>query len=797
MIRWLNSYINRKLAQHRMKHNHSGMPQRQFWHERLMEQLNYSRVIGALMMIMLWCFCSFIMILPKLKPHEYNLTVGEKAPETIISEIDFPYEDTRKTEALRLAAEGSVQRYYKFSAEKKAQALRSFGEFTGALIRRINLEKQKQPFRPADDDVYGKMVGTLTPQVLEDLSMLFEDEANSGFMRREFEKILNRGILNERDKKALPPEEKIRVIDELGRETERAVGELPNYREAAARFIVELARNNPNMSVREMTEAGRPLIGIIENILSTDGDLDRMEDRRRQIQREIRKQVKPVLENINKNQVIVRRDEVVTPQIMEIIDAYSKNYSKQVFDSGTYKHMIYIIYWCLLLVLFVIIYLYHIHPKVVRDNGSMMLCTWIIILGIGLNYVMAEAFHASCRIWSISPEWIGVALPVGFSAALLAVTVGFRVSLYMGFFVSTMTAMMIGGHFDTAIAGMLLCGVTALAVRNADNYRSFFMRTMFSVVISFILMGVAFIVVTSDHISWQKLMWGLGLSALNGFMTATLALLALFMMEVFFRVSTNMSLLMFDYNHPLLVELRKKAPGTFHHSLTVSTLVEAAAKEIDFNPIPARVAALFHDIGKIGKPEYFAENIPAENKHDELHPHMSSMVIMNHVKAGLSLAAKYRLPRIIRKTIEQHHGTDMVYYFYRKALDAQPGREGVEEHEFRYPGPLPSDKTVVLVSLADACEAACRSIKKPTPAKIDQMVSDIFQRRIRDGQLDDADITVGELSAIRDCFIRELTSIHHARMAYPKEEEEHEDRPFVAAEKPKDPPKPKTAVEVD
>ncbi len=792
MVKWLNNFINRKLAQHRMKHNHSGMPQRQFWYEKLMEQINHSRIIGALMMIVLWCFCSFIMILPKLKPHDYKLTLDRRAPETIISEIDFVYEDTAKTDELRRAVEAAVQKYYQLSAEEQRRASRDFRRFAEALDTRIELERQKKQYQPEPNDEYGRIVASLPPDIVETLGGLYGRELTGASMIREFDRILRRGVLSGHEKKSLPPEEKIRLVDEFGREQERTAGELPDAHEAAMEFVMELAKNNPDISVGKLSETGRPLVSVLEKILGDEGNLERTDGRRRQVQQQVRAQVKPVQEKVAKNQIIVHRDEIVTPQIMEIIEAYNLNYNNQVFEAGSFMHMVYIIYWCLLLVIFVMIYLYHIHPKVVRSNGSMMLCIWIIIVSIALNYIMGKVFYMACGIWNISPDLISLALPTGFCAALLAVTVGFRVSLYMGFFVAAMTAMIIGDQFDSAIGGMLLCGITSLAVRNADNYRSFFIRTMFAVIGSFIVIGTAIILPLIDSARWQEIFWGLGVAGVNGFLTATLALLALFVLEVFFRVSTNMSLLMFDYNHPLLVELRRKAPGTFHHSLTVSTLVEAAAKEIHYNPIPARVAALFHDIGKITKPEYFAENIPGENKHNELRPRMSSMVIMNHVKAGLTLASRYRLPRIVRKTIEQHHGTDMVYYFYRKALDAQGDGDTVGELEFRYPGPLPSDKTVVLVSLADACEAACRSIKKPTPAKIEQMVSDIFERRIHDGQLDHADITMGELSIIRDCFIRELTSIHHARMAYPKDNDEDEDKPFVAAEKTKDSAEPKT-----
>ena len=249
-----------------------------------------------------------------------------------------------------------------------------------------------------------------------------------------------------------------------------------------------------------------------------------------------------------------------------------------------------------------------------------------------------------------------------------------------------------------------------------------------------------------------------------------------------FNISTNMSLLMLsDYNHPLLKRLQLEAPGTFYHSLMVSTLAEYAAKEIRANPIKARVGALFHDIGKLAKPEYFTENnIHADKKHSELHPRMSSLIIQNHVKEGIDQALKYNLRKIIRDAIQQHHGTDIVYYFYKRALeDAKDDGSTVDEQEYRYGGPLPREKEVVLISLADACEAATRSLPKPTPNKIETLVWEIFRKRLKDGQLDNAILTIAELAKIRDSFVKTLTTMHHSRIAYPKDGEIDEDDVFL------------------
>jgi hypothetical protein len=240
-----------------------------------------------------------------------------------------------------------------------------------------------------------------------------------------------------------------------------------------------------------------------------------------------------------------------------------------------------------------------------------------------------------------------------------------------------------------------------------------------------------------------------------------------------------------DYNHPLLRRLELEAPGTFHHSLMVASLAEYAAKAIKANPIKARVGAMFHDIGKLAKPEYFAENtFDSENKHADLHPRMSSLIILNHVKEGLDLALKYNLRKVIRNTIQQHHGTDIVYYFYKRALEENKEKGiPVDDSEYRYPGPLPVEKEIVIISLADACEAAARSMVKPTPNKIEALVWEIIRKRIRDGQLNNANLTIAEITKIRESFTKTLITMNHSRIAYPKDEVNDEDDLFVAAQK--------------
>ena len=272
--------------------------------------------------------------------------------------------------------------------------------------------------------------------------------------------------------------------------------------------------------------------------------------------------------------------------------------------------------------------------------------------------------------------------------------------------------------------------------------------------------------------------------AANVFLCAMADLLAVFAVELFFNVDTTMSLMVLtDFNHPLLNKLKREAPGTMFHSMTVATLAEDAAKAIGANPARAKAGALFHDIGKLSMPQYFVENnIDSPKMHEELPPQRSCGIIRGHVKEGLDLAREYRLCRFVRDAIGTHHGDDLISFFYRRALENNTGE--VLESQFRYDGNPPVDKELTIISLADACEAACRSLSKPTSSKIEALVNDIFIGRIRGGQLRNSELTASELNIVRECFIEDLISINHGRIAYQKENQD--DTTALQLEEPKD-----------
>jgi putative nucleotidyltransferase with HDIG domain len=237
----------------------------------------------------------------------------------------------------------------------------------------------------------------------------------------------------------------------------------------------------------------------------------------------------------------------------------------------------------------------------------------------------------------------------------------------------------------------------------------------------------------------------------------------------------------------LLRRMTIEAPGTYHHSLMVANLAEAAAEAIGADALRTRVCAYFHDIGKLKNPEYFIENQPPDgNPHDSMTPSMSALVIISHVKDGVDLALRHKLNREIIDVIEQHHGTSLAWFFYQRALDQRAKVRAladedkahetdvpeVEESTFRYPGPKPQTCETAIISLADAIESASRSMEKPTPAKIEQLVEEVIKARILEGQLDECELTLAELDEVKRSFATTLRSMLHKRVAYSRAENE-------------------------
>ena len=259
----------------------------------------------------------------------------------------------------------------------------------------------------------------------------------------------------------------------------------------------------------------------------------------------------------------------------------------------------------------------------------------------------------------------------------------------------------------------------------------------------------------------------LGWGGVNAVLSTSLAFGLLPLVEQLLGLTSDITLLeLSDLNRPLLKRMQLEAPGTYHHSMVVGSLAEAAAESIGANSLLARVSAYYHDIGKLSKPEYYAENEPASSRsrHERLTPSMSVLVVKSHITEGLEMARKQHLPRAVQNAIPEHHGTMVMAFFYHKALELDPH---ARREDFCYPGPKPRSKETAILMLADGVEGASRALAEPTPSRIRGLVTRILDERVQQGQLDECGLTLQELARIREAFVPVLTAIFHVRAPYP------------------------------
>ena len=374
--------------------------------------------------------------------------------------------------------------------------------------------------------------------------------------------------------------------------------------------------------------------------------------------------------------------------------------------------------------------------------------------------------------------------PVALGPILMTILLGSGAGTLCACVIAVLNALMQGGSMSVAIA-TLLAGLAGVYACRDVQVRT---RVVRAGVASGIMMSIfALILALRDESGvTMGVLWPVVATLSSGLLTGIVAVGLLPLFEHLFRNTTDITLLeLTDFNHPLLRRMQVAAPGSYHHSLMVANLAENAALRVGANPLACRAAALYHDIGKIIKPEYFIENQREGNPHVERNPSMSALIIKAHVKEGVVLAKQYGLPRMITDVIQQHHGTTLIQYFYYKALQRQQDANAaieapsgvckvdideVTESNYRYEGPKPRFIESAIVMLADTIEAASRSLKKVTPQSIEDFVNHIVQGRIDDGQLDEAPITMRQLALIRESFNFTLLNMLHSRIEYPKGE---------------------------
>ncbi len=421
---------------------------------------------------------------------------------------------------------------------------------------------------------------------------------------------------------------------------------------------------------------------------------------------------------------------------------------------------LYIFFICTVTVFLFGFYLFRFERSIFDNTRKVIINALLVVIFTALIKALTILSSIHLNFWNYLFPIITVSL---ISTILFNSRVGIMLTLILGLFAGIAT------DFDFSITiAYILGGILSTYMVSKVSQRSEVMRAGFisSLVLAFLFLTVNLIGGEFKTIALYTIM-----GVLNGIISAILAIGLLPFIESAFNVVTAMGLLELSHtDQPLLKRLLIAAPGTYNHSLLVGHLSENAAKAINADSLLVKVAALYHDLGKLKRPEYFYENQgDIENVHDKLNPSMSRNIIANHIKDGMEIARQNKIPRRVLNIISQHHGNSLITYFYEKqkgkASKENGSADGLKGH-FRYPAKKPQSKEAAILMLADSTEAAVRSIEKITPKKIEQMVNDIVEDRIKDGQLSQAEITLREIEQVKNSLIDGLISIYHSRITY-------------------------------
>ncbi|MEJ1222303.1 HD family phosphohydrolase [Sediminicola sp. 1XM1-17] len=458
--------------------------------------------------------------------------------------------------------------------------------------------------------------------------------------------------------------------------------------------------------------------------------------------------------NIDEGKLIIVKGEVVEAENFKILNSLKEEYESELWAANNYYFILfgYIVLVALVL-LMLLLFLKKYRPVTFRNNTKVTFIFFNILLMVFVTTLVVK--YDETYVFVVPLCILPLIVKTFFDARL-------------GLFVHVLTVLILGfvvpNSFEYIFLQIMAGIVTILTVSELYKRANLFISVT-EITLIYMVGYFAFHIIHEgnlDDIQWLVF----GLFLLNGMITLFVQPL-IYIYEKIFGLVSDVSLLeLSDTNSKLLKELSNKAPGTFHHSLQVANLAEAAANEIGANAMLVRVGALYHDIGKMNNPTYFTENqITNVNPHDELLPKDSAKIIIDHVIEGVEIARKNNLPDRVIDFIRVHHGTTLVYYFYKKQMEME---EGADETDFRYPGPIPFSKETAILMMADSIEAASKSLKNPTFLIIDEFVNRIISGQMNANQFLNANITFKEIETIKKVMKQKLTNIYHLRVEYPE-----------------------------
>jgi len=668
-------------------------------------------------------------------PEKNNLLVGQPSPKNFDAHQDIVFEDKNKTGELRRRAAEMVKEVYEKDPKVNAAVKNDITELAekvreiqgdnaaDASARTVRL-KGILPFNLGDPELMA------LAQPTPDITRQVESEINELISRMmEAEEGINQEKL----------EETKRFID--SRLADRIAAErLGKHYEDFARGAVDRYLR-PNAFVNY--------------------------EKTRQKQEEAMTAVLPVMITVKEGEKIIGKGEILTEGHMAKLQALGLTRQKVPFAT--------IMGICLLvavLMAVVLLYIYQQNRDIYNHAGHLYLLGIIVlvVLGVGKSIVSIDINN-----WPEFGAQLGYMAPLAAAGMLIAILLDSRLAVLVVAVMSLLMGVMTGNQLRFALVG-LMGGITGVYSVSKLSQRGDLVRagiyTSAANVVSILIIGMVNSVPLGLLIT-SSLILGL----LGGILSSILTNGALPFLESTFRLTSPVRLLELSHpNNVLLKRLLTEAPGSYHHSIIVANLAEAAADAVSGESLLVRVGAYYHDIGKTKRPYFFIENqMACDNPHDKIAPTLSTLILTSHVKDGVEMAKEHRLPQGIIDIIEQHHGSSLVSYFYHKALE-NDRTETITEEEFRYEGPKPQSREAAIVMLADSVEAAVRSMQNRTAGRVEGLVRKIIKDRLNDGQLDECDLTFKDLNAIANSFVRILSGIFHSRIEYPDMSQEIERR---------------------
>lgn len=712
---------------------------------------NESRLRYALLIVLAALLTMIILPRPARIPSGY--VPGDIAARNVKSTRDLLLQDQLLTEQKRSEAYDSVEMYYDFDS-------RTDEEIVDRLQQSLMIA-HSQPTEVARREIETLLGFVPTDVELKTLARFPADDAVLSDLRNAIQVPYSAMVVA-----SLPLLNNVRdhgvVIRDLLRENEES--------HLGSRLVIGLDELQTEIAGRinqlyQLTTAQRrAMIPIIGRLLRPNLTFNRGET-------EIRRQqavdaVKPVLFQIKRDEMIVREGERVTDEQIRKLRALADH-------GGGYAGSLRIAAGLMFLTI-LLFFVTHRFGKVNIRKSRMTNRDLLFFAATMIGYfclmkvalVVAGALDSAFTAIDMTSYYY--LFPFAAGAMLVRIVLNSEIALIF----SLLSALLLGVQFGSlpvvfySVIGGL---VGAHWVRHCKE-RSVIYRAGLRLGLVNMSTVVLLQLLAGEQLSTQT-GWGVLFALIGGFLCAGLVIAIIPLIESIFRYTTDIKLLeLANMNNPALHDLMVRAPGTYHHSVIVGNLVEAAAEAINANPLLARVAAYYHDIGKLKKPLYFIENIrDVDNKHDKLTPSMSALILISHIKDGTELAREHRLGSTLTDIIQQHHGTALMKFFYEKARQQQdPELPPMDEFEFRYPGPKPQTREAALIMLADAVEAASRTLSDPTPARIQGMVQKIVNHIFIDGQLDECELTLKDLHLIAKSFNRVLAGIYHQRVDYPE-----------------------------